>query len=108
MAHPFAVELHPADFQFNEQEAEEPWRGVRIRAWWEPAVRTVEILGGHEDGTLFEVERAGDPIWPIWLAPLLPVRFEPDAETPAPIVFEMTGWDETNRRWVYEVRHWPR
>lgn len=102
-AHPFAVELHPDDLQFSEEDTGD-FRGVRVRAAWAPQTHTAEFVGGHFDGRILEIPEVGHP-----LVTAPPEEFgwsepdEPVAATPRRVVYDLAGWHETERRWIYEA-----
>jgi hypothetical protein len=106
MAYPFAVELHPADFEVVWEDVEgEPWHIVgRMR--WRPSVREVEFRGGRMDGMRLEVQQVGEPIEVA--RPMRPVGFFDTAADESIALernmYRLAGWREDERVWVYEAR----
>lgn len=103
MAHPFGIELHPADFEVQwETPEDEPWHVVgRMR--WHPDVCEVELRGGHLDGTRMAVQNVGQPLQ--FARPRRPVEFfETAANEPIGLdvdIYTLGGWREDERVWVY-------
>ena len=106
-AQTFAVDLCLGDVTFGITELPD-FHAVRYRARWRPATREVELVGGASDGRILQVERVGDSMRAIkppptltWVCPTddALTTLEPNYET-----YELAGWREVERRWVYQVR----
>lgn len=114
-----AVDLHPADIQcrsWSETLGEDEESGdpglqlLQYEARWAP--ETTEVLMVHRtdaEGDLVTVNprMMGRPI----LVEVYPTREAPDAGftwqdrqvEPTRWVYELSGWDERNRRWIYST-----
>lgn len=112
LAHPFGVEINPADVAFHESE--EPF-GLKIYAQWRPATTLVEFRGGHIDGQRMTVtpELIRKPIRIPRLESNL-FRPEEEALLPGtmsePLQYDLAGWHEEERHWIYDAtptRHLP-
>lgn len=105
MAHPFAVEPHPEDFDFIvERPAETPWAAI-LRCHWAPRTNAAILQGGPRDGERWAMQRIGDPFTVEWLTetPWLDTdaTHAEAAIIPGRITYELTGWHEGERAWVY-------
>lgn len=107
MAHPFAVEPHHADFVLSRDELpDRPWQ-IRVRLQWAPTTNTVTLRGGARDGQRVTVRKVGDPLhveilqetpWVNHDATHTEIAFDTNRVT-----YQLAGWHETERCWVYEV-----
>lgn len=107
MAHPFGIELHRDDFevQWTRDDAT-PWQ-VMGKMRWRPATQTVELRGGHLDGQRWAVQKVGEPL--LVPRPAVMPWLDESTETSATAVtkiadtYELAGWREDDRVWVYEA-----
>ncbi len=107
-AHPFVIEIDPADLRFVDHPGEKVWEPTTVRCWWEPQTEQVELRGGEQDGTVMAVR--GAPYAPLIVSVSASLMALGDVP-PQPIApvstrtlrFECTGWDEVARRWVYTI-----
>jgi hypothetical protein len=100
-AHPLAVEIDPLDVAFTEEPDARRF-AVRIRGYWQPSVRTVEMAGGASDGVLVDVQDVERPILvPVPTAhPLLDETFPSSPRLDA-LQYQLSGWSETDRVWIF-------
>ena len=106
LAESHAVMPHAMDFAFHREDDASPFT-LRLTAAWRPESKDVELHGGPADGQVFTLQRVGDP----FLVPTLPspMTFVTD-ETSSPALiphhlqYEIAGWHEGSRRWVYRPR----
>lgn len=109
MAHPLGIELglHPDNYEVVwEVDESKPWE-IRGRMRWHPSTHEVELRGGHLDGQRYTLERIGEPFRvprstpPVWAErePLGPAE-----QTSLSDVYELAGWSEDARVWIYAVR----
>lgn len=98
MAHSFAIELCVDDFDVTWSDIDgEPWR-VAADMRWRPSMRPVELRGGHLDGQRYNIKHIGEPL-------RVPRPAHPGDLTPAfADTYELVGWREDERVWVYEAR----
>jgi hypothetical protein len=108
MAHPFAIELHRDDFevQWTRDDAT-PWQ-VMGEMRWRPTTNAVELRGGHLDGVRYAVQKVGEPLR-IPRAATTPWWTENEESATAGVTgmadtYELVGWREEERVWVYEAR----
>ena len=106
MAHPFAVEPHPDDFDFlAERPVETPW-ALTLSCRWAPRTNAAVLLGGPRDGERWAMQRVGEPFRVEVLATT--PWFDTDdthaeaAVTSRTVTYELAGWHETERCWIYE------
>jgi hypothetical protein len=104
-AHALGVDVDVDDVVYNEAPREMERGGeVTIRACWRPRTNEIEFVGGGVDGRIMAIRRPGEP----YLVPRRPSlgSFTDPAElvTPTLIVdrYELAGWHETERRWIYK------
>lgn len=104
-AHPFAIELHPADLVVKWEPNESmPWGEVGEMRW-RPSTTEVEMRGGQADGQRLQIRRVGDPINVAVNTSAAWMR--EDATAPVltkHLTYELAGWNESERVWVYELR----
>jgi len=106
MAHTYAIEIHGGDVEFTETpDGKLPWL-VDVTCRWRPSTHVIELRGGYVDGDVLEFERAPEPI-------MVPVHNPPVWESADTVLsayaalslcYEVSGWNETERRWVYATR----
>lgn len=105
-AHPLAVELHIDDMELLRKDfAEKPWL-VTFQARWNPSTNAVEMRGGPIDGAVYTVQKVGEPIKVPTLnaaRPWLHDDAAPATITSNTVLYEYTGWNEAERRWVYSA-----
>lgn len=107
MAETFAIVPHPDDFQYARTESDHPF-AVKIRVWWEPSSKVIEIADHTElDGQVMEFERAPEPLM-VAAAPPQPWLVETvDPMEPIAIQtiqYDLAGWREQERHWIYRRR----
>jgi hypothetical protein len=104
MAHPFAIELHPGDMEVRwSRPADRPWH-IDGEMRWRPSTNCVELRGGHLDGQRYAVQRVGDPLKVMRPAPPVWQREDinpTDTITTMTDTYELVGWREDERVWVY-------
>ena len=101
-AHVLVIEAHVGDVQFKDIEVER--FATTVRAWWAPATHEVELRGGQEDGTCVMVEHLDRPVHvPLRCSPVFLPEANPMVLTDHVITYQMAGWSETDRRWVYDL-----
>lgn len=108
MAHPFAVEIHRDDLSIErESPASTPWT-VRLTCRWQPTTNAAILMGGPRDGEKWAIQKVGDPLRVEvlgstgWLD-----NSATSAESALSIyamTYELTGWHEAERCWVYTPR----
>lgn len=109
MAHLFAVEPHPEDFAIVAERSDEtPWT-VALSCAWQPTTNAAILRGGPRDGERWAMQRVGDPFVVEWMTstPWLDADDATHAEaaiTTGRITYELAGWHETERVWIYEPR----
>jgi hypothetical protein len=109
MAHPFGIELHRDDFEVIwECDEATPWQ-VTGRMRWHPTTNAVELRGGHLDGQRWATQRVGDPFRVLRPATTPWWSDADETEATAAITeivdtYELVGWREDERVWVYEAR----
>lgn len=103
-AHALAVEIHPGDLEFRDAPSDSVPFTIHVQARWAPKTNEIELRGGHVDGTVMAWQWIGEPIR--IPRPSSPIHMPADALYPATSVltFEMVGWSESSRRWVYAAR----
>lgn len=108
LGHPYGLELHEGDFEaIWERSDSTPWQ-VTGRLRWHPRTNAVELRGGYFDGQRYAVRVVGEPLRVPRVAttPWL----EADAGTAEAALtemaetYELAGWREDERVWVYEAR----
>jgi hypothetical protein len=105
IGHSFAIELSPTDIQFREAEAD--GFTIEVVGWWEPQVNEVEFRGGPHDGQRMAIEKPGQPVR-LYLPPPMPAllnegQSEPTSLTNDIATYDVTGWHEQERVWIYEA-----
>jgi len=101
-AHVLVVEVDVHDVQFDDAEVE-PF-ATTVRAWWSPKTHEVEFRGGQEDGTIMTVKDLDHPLRiPLRHSPVFLPEANPMVLPDHAITYQMAGWSETNRRWVFDV-----
>ena len=107
MAHTFAVELHWDDLEVQWSDVpKEPWH-IAADMRWRPPTKTVELHGGHLDGQRYGLEHVGESIRVPKPAPFawLPADLNPGDLVPdLADTYELVGWREDERVWVYATR----
>ena len=108
LAHPFAIELDAGDLELLAlRDPTTPWH-VTVKARWNPSTNACELRGGPRDGEVIAHQRPGEPLFLPRIAPL-PHLVNDDATSAASgradlaDRYELAGWSETHRRWVYEA-----
>lgn len=108
MGHPLGIELHRDDFEVIwEDDQSTPWQATgRMR--WNPTTNTAELRGGHLDGQRYAIQRIGDPlriVRPV-ASPWLDISEDASQATLTELTdtYELVGWREDSRVWVYAVR----
>ena len=108
MGHPFGLEINRADLEAAwTVDDSKPWV-VTGTMRWKPPVATAELRGGHLDGQRWALRKVGEPL-------RVPIQtmtpwFDTDAtEATAATVdmsvtYELVGWREDERVWVYEAK----
>lgn len=108
MAHPFAVEPHPEDFAVIAERSDAHPRNVVLTCAWRPTTNAAILRGGPRDGERWAMQRVGDPFVVEWITgtPWLDAdaTHAEAAITTRTITYELAGWHETERCWVYEPR----
>lgn len=108
MAHPFAVEPHPDDFEVIwTRPGDRPWDVVGEMRW-HPRTNAVELKGGHCDGQRIAVRKVGEPVR-IPRSAATPFWGVGESTASAALVemsdtYELVGWREAERVWLYEAR----
>ena len=103
MAHTFAIELHWDDLEVQWSDVQdEPWHLAADMRWC-PPTKTVELHGGHLDGQRYAIQHVGEPVRvprPMYTQ----VDHPEDVITALADTYELVGWREDERVWVYATR----
>ena len=102
-AHTLVIEAHVGDVQFEDTEVE--MFTTTVHAHWSPKTHEVEFRGGQEDGTCMMVKHLDCPLRvPIRNLPVYALtEANPMDLTDHILTYQMAGWSETDRRWVYDL-----
>ena len=101
-AHVLVIEANILDVQFKDTEVE-PF-ATTVHAYWSPATHEVEFRGGQEAGTCMMVKHLDRPLRiPLRRSPVFLPEANPMVLTDHALTYQMAGWSETNRRWVYDL-----
>jgi hypothetical protein len=106
MAHPFGVEVHPGDLVYVVSDDPAEFWTVRLKTQWNPSTHDAELRGGPQDGMVMVFQRIG----PRMNFPVLDTAWSVDdaqsataTMTSRVVSYDLTGWNESERRWVYEA-----
>lgn len=106
MGRPLGVEIHAGDLEFvAETSAEVPW-SVTVAARWNPSTNGVELRGGPRDGERWAVQKVGDPFFVEAIQSTPWLGDEEASEVALGVrrfTYELAGWNESERLWVYEL-----
>ena len=101
-AHVLVIEADIHDVQFVDTEVG-PF-ATTVLAHWAPKTHEVEFRGGQEDGIVMMVKDLDHPLRvSLRRSPVFLPEANPMVLTDHAITYQMAGWSETNRRWVFDV-----
>lgn len=107
MAQPYGVDIDRQDVKVRQRPDEVTPHSVLFTARWWPAVTEVELsVPGGTDGQVLQLREVGEPLV-VSVHPTIGALRDKAPEELVPqrkVVFELDGWNETHRRWIYRTR----
>lgn len=101
---PYALddEPHPEDMAVAVKDEISLSFTRQALVYWMPRVTAIELVGGAADGRTMHLP---DPFKPgAFFVPQYPRHPFRDEPLPRPLQYELTGWDNTERRWRFTLK----